>query len=300
MENKRRKLTETQEQKPEEGAPIDRVLALLENVTQSGSGYSARCPSHDDHNPSLSISEGDEGQVLINCFAGCTAEEVVHALKLSMKDLFPRAGKGAHTTRNNAATVQQGDPKGPARTTSTVTPTMRTRATSATPGCTLAGCAQLKRLPEEFLKGLGLEDQNYRGQQRVVIPYYDEDGELVAKRYRLALADDGNTQRFRWRKSDKATLYGLWRLDDARDKGFVLLVEGESDCHTLWHHGYPALGVPGASTWKAEWDVLFADIPTIYLVVEPDQGGKTLLKRLTQSSLKDKIKTIRVEDLQNS
>jgi hypothetical protein len=46
-----------------------------------------------------------------------------------------------------------------------------------------------------------------------------------------------------WKKWGKPSLYGLWRLQQPTE---VVLVEGESDCHTLWHHGFAALGVPGA------------------------------------------------------
>jgi hypothetical protein len=31
-----------------------------------------------------------------------------------------------------------------------------------------------------------------------------------------------------------------------------VLVEGERDCHTLWHHGVEALGISGASNFKEE------------------------------------------------
>ena len=49
----------------------------------------ARCPAHDDRGPSLSISEGDQGSVLIHCFAGCSAEAIVNAVGLELRDLFP-------------------------------------------------------------------------------------------------------------------------------------------------------------------------------------------------------------------
>ena len=39
----------------------------------------ACCPSHDDHNPSLSISY-KEGKILIHCWAGCTFSEITAAL----------------------------------------------------------------------------------------------------------------------------------------------------------------------------------------------------------------------------
>ena len=29
-----------------------------------------------------------------------------------------------------------------------------------------------------------------------------------------------------------------------------MLVEGESDAQTLWHRGYPAIGLPGANQWR--------------------------------------------------
>jgi putative DNA primase/helicase len=45
-----------------------------------GSYGSARCPAHNDKNPSLSISELD-GKVLVYCHAGCDQRDVVAALK---------------------------------------------------------------------------------------------------------------------------------------------------------------------------------------------------------------------------
>jgi hypothetical protein len=49
----------------------------------------ARCPSHDDHTPSLHFSEGEDGRALLHCFVGCSTESVVAALGLTLADLFP-------------------------------------------------------------------------------------------------------------------------------------------------------------------------------------------------------------------
>jgi hypothetical protein len=46
------------------------------------------CPTHEDAEPSLSVSEGDDGRALVKCHAGCQTETVVSALGLSMADLF--------------------------------------------------------------------------------------------------------------------------------------------------------------------------------------------------------------------
>ena len=44
--------------------------------------WMARCPAHDDRDPSLHITP-KEGRVLLHCFAGCSYQEIVNALKIS-------------------------------------------------------------------------------------------------------------------------------------------------------------------------------------------------------------------------
>src|SRR6266581_4076355 len=69
---------------------IDEFVARLNGARPSGPGqWAALCPAHDDRNPSLSVSTGDDGRVLLRCFAGCSAEQIVAALGLEMSDLFP-------------------------------------------------------------------------------------------------------------------------------------------------------------------------------------------------------------------
>jgi putative DNA primase/helicase len=47
---------------------------------KSGPGYLAKCPAHDDDNPSLSLRDAD-GLVLVHCHAGCAQDAVIAALK---------------------------------------------------------------------------------------------------------------------------------------------------------------------------------------------------------------------------
>jgi hypothetical protein len=75
---------------------FDRVLESLRNKRHTGKGWTTLCPAHDDHSNSLSISEGDGGKVLLNCFAGCATEAVVAAAGLSMADLFPSSARVGH------------------------------------------------------------------------------------------------------------------------------------------------------------------------------------------------------------
>ena len=69
--------------------PISKILDNLENVTGSGKQYSAKCPAHDDRKNSLSVTQGRDGKILLHCHAGCQTEDILSAMGLTMKDLFP-------------------------------------------------------------------------------------------------------------------------------------------------------------------------------------------------------------------
>ena len=72
-------------------SPLNLILSPLENVKPVGEGYRACCPAHESKSRStLSIRLGDEGRVLLHCFAGCSALEIVHSLGLELSDLFER------------------------------------------------------------------------------------------------------------------------------------------------------------------------------------------------------------------
>jgi len=46
-----------------------------------GEGWVAHCPAHEDSRPSLSLRERPDGKVLVHCFAGCTQDAVLEALR---------------------------------------------------------------------------------------------------------------------------------------------------------------------------------------------------------------------------
>ena len=46
------------------------LLPRLEGVRKTGTGWSSRCPGHNDRNASLSVAEGDDGRVLLKCQIG--------------------------------------------------------------------------------------------------------------------------------------------------------------------------------------------------------------------------------------
>ncbi|MBQ28006.1 MAG: hypothetical protein CMH81_07725 [Nitrospiraceae bacterium] len=66
---------------------IDNLIVRLDGVRRSPSGWLARCPSHDDTNPSLSIRKGDKG-VLLRCWVGCSIDEICASIGVAVRDLF--------------------------------------------------------------------------------------------------------------------------------------------------------------------------------------------------------------------
>ncbi len=73
---------------------LERIIGALTDAgsepkqsAETPGSWHARCPSHDDHGPSLSV-RGIEGQALVYCHAGCDTSAVLDELALSYKDLY--------------------------------------------------------------------------------------------------------------------------------------------------------------------------------------------------------------------
>lgn len=73
---------------------VAELTQRLKAKTSNGH-WIARCPAHDDREPSLQISEGADGRVLLKCFAGCSVDEITQALGIATRDLFPLKEGGA-------------------------------------------------------------------------------------------------------------------------------------------------------------------------------------------------------------
>ena len=82
---------------------VELLLERLEGVLEHDGFHRAFCPAHDDRNtPNLDIKEGDEGQALVICRAGCKTHEVVGALGLEMGDPFLLSPKGRRNGHKKA------------------------------------------------------------------------------------------------------------------------------------------------------------------------------------------------------
>jgi putative DNA primase/helicase len=72
---------------------IAETLATALGGRRSGGGWIARCPGHDDREPSLSIHDANDGKLLVRCHAGCTQEKLITALRVL--GLWPHNSNGS-------------------------------------------------------------------------------------------------------------------------------------------------------------------------------------------------------------
>lgn len=66
------------------------LLSRLEGVHRSGNGWRVDCPNgHNRSRGSLSITEANNGRVILHCFACGDTRGILRASGLEMADLFP-------------------------------------------------------------------------------------------------------------------------------------------------------------------------------------------------------------------
>jgi len=79
---------------------LDNILSNLSKVKKTARGYMACCPVHNDKNPSMTITETDDGKVLAHCFScGARGTDVVEALGLSQSELFSGEFTGTYDAK---------------------------------------------------------------------------------------------------------------------------------------------------------------------------------------------------------
>lgn len=164
----------------------------------------------------------------------------------------------------------------------------------------LMALAEKTGLPTGYLKDQGLFERG----GVVIIPYFLMDGSR-ALRYRIRKSltnDDG--PKLIWDKEQKGKgnilPYGLNKIIKfkyAKDESpYVIIVEGESDCWTLWFHRLPAIGIPGASMSKVLKLEHVASFKRIYIWQEPDHAGEefphNVAKHLTKIGYEGEVYVI--------
>jgi hypothetical protein len=236
------------------------LLEQLSRVRKTKDGWIASCPAHEDKSPSLSVGVGQEGQILLRCFAGCTPESIVEALGLRMADLFAKPPSAS----------------GP-RPAHQVAP--------------VAGWLRSQRALPETEIGNIFGEQTVRGSV-VVFRYRDQQGRVLYDKYRAL-----ESKRFWRRPSGTASvLYGLWLLDKANPER-ILVVEGEMDAHALWAVGIDAVSVPDGCGTRLTAAMLapLASFRQIAVATDADGPGDELAARLARLLMPERCLRIRFQ-----
>ena len=280
--------------------PIDRILDAVQRTTgfhprQSQSDWRAQCPAHDDKQPSLSISEGQDGRVLMYCHAGCETLSVVTAIGMEMCDLMPQTGGAVGET---PLTPQKYE----------VSPTTEGRDSP-------------KRTFPDAEMAVGNLEQHL-GEMSRLWTYRDINGTPVGMVVRWDRDDGGKEIRPIARHNDGWTITAmprprpLYRLNEvwealANGCRTVLIVEGEgvADCGQAIIDAIDEEPVVTVTTWAggsssveaSDWSVLaVADLQVIIIPDHDDPGRKaasTLTSELERLSPRPLIKVTTLADL---
>jgi hypothetical protein len=280
--------------------PIDLVLSMLSGIRVAGSNqWSARCPAHDDHDPSLSVGLGADGQALLNCHAGCTLKMICVAIGIEERDLFvPPNERG-----------QRSSPRTPTRSFSAEA--ARAVWTRALQRARDDDLVQEDEAVYAYLRGRGLEESweaaPYgilceemalppevadwpRCGYRLIAGLHDAHGEVINVQARRILPGDPRTllpKGSRARGAVFATRSGRELLrSGVIEGGKVLLGEGLTDFLALSIVApVPVLSAPGASflasaigPWVAGQD--------LYLAADNDAAGEAAIQPTARAAFR--------------
>lgn len=112
---------------------------------------------------------------------------------------------------------------------------------------------------------------------RLAIPYVTPAG-VVDIRFRSI---SGEEPKYMGMAGSETRLYNVRAISQATD--FIAVCEGEIDAITLTQKcGIPAIGVPGANSWKRHYSKLLQDFERIYVFADGDQPGSDFGKKLAR------------------
>ncbi len=89
--------------------PVELITGRLDGVTGSNGKYRARCPAHDGKNLTLSVKERADGKAQLTCYKDCTADEIMSAIGLKTRDLYPESNFTPIQRRQYAKRQTQAD-----------------------------------------------------------------------------------------------------------------------------------------------------------------------------------------------
>lgn len=227
-------------------------VSLLKAVERQGR-FMARCPAHEDRNPSLSVGHGHDGRVVLHCFAGCTVPAIVAAVGRRIPDLFPDSGNLHRLPPVDHSTLRQPEPP---PDDSRQWPIVATYDYTDADGTIL-------------FQAVRKEPDHQNGTRRKAF---------------LQRRPNGKGGWLIGSGDQPAPLYRLPELLEAlAAERAILLVEGEKDADRAWTMGFPATTNPrGAQAWRPDMARTLAGGHVIVLP-DNDEPGRLWAQAVGQS-----------------
>lgn len=111
----------------------------------------------------------------------------------------------------------------------------------------------------------GLDDQALG---KIAIPYLTKNGP-VSLRFRRG--PEGAGPKYWQPAKSNITIFNVNEL--VKHQRWIAVCEGEIDCITATQAGIPAVGIPGASAWKAHYSTLFEGYERVIILADNDDKG---------------------------
>jgi hypothetical protein len=259
---------------------------------KSGNGWSCPCPSlthgGKDKTPSLSVSEGNDGKLLLRCHKGCTFDDVMAALR--------SRGLIEEKRRSYARSAEEIIANMAART---ARPAPRTYSTEETFMKVEAQVEPLQRGrawdPLEYERSHIYHDASGNPCRLVAVKRKPDGDKQVVQFGRLA---DGS-----WDTAapkGPAVPYRLPALLAAQGMSPVFIPEGEKDVETLEALGHLATtNAGGAASWHKDLNQFFKGLEVL-IVPDADKAGEDRIGKLCDhlAGVAASIKIVRLPGLE--
>jgi hypothetical protein len=248
--------------------------------------WMAKCPSHEDRMPSLSITQGDKG-ALLKCFGGCSLEAILQSMGLNKSDIF--TDDSVYSNSVEEAALDEGEIIARdywyTEVLDSLPLTEEHRSELANRGLSDEEIAKFgfrtwdrqkasKIAPNREIPGYTTKD-GWKRFSGLVMPVLDPKGRIWA----ICIKNDSGTPKYSWLSSDgKLGRVCLFQLEDPTKP--IVVVEGILKAYVAaslgGHQNFIGLG--GTSSWRAfsEWSKSQKAKRTFHIAYDQDQKEATI------------------------
>ena len=131
------------------------------------------------------------------------------------------------------------------------------------------------------------DPQDRKFQHRICIPHLNLRGVSVL-RFRAAPKQEG--PKYLQPTGSNISVYNVMQFAESLD--YVAVAEGEFDTMTLIQCGYPAVGFPGATTWRDHHRYLFDGLQRVYILGDGDDAGEEFATKVARNVPGGKVITL--------